>query len=150
MWNNKKKDTPQKNTIIPSAGTPSLNSIVQGTNLEGTISAESDIRIDGTIKGSLTCKAKVIIGPTGYVDGEIQCANSLIEGRFVGTLQVSNLLHIKETADVNGDISTGKLIVEPGAVFNVSCNMSNKSGNGSVASTKEAKNIVKKAAKVNG
>lgn len=100
-----------------------LNSLVKGTVIEGNVVAESDIRIDGTIKGILSCNAKVIIGPTGFIDGEIKCVNAIIEGKFEGTLRVSELLHVKETADVNGDIKTNKLMVQPGAIFNVACNM---------------------------
>ena len=100
-----------------------LNSLVKGTVLEGTISSENDIRIDGIIKGTLTCKAKVIIGPTGFIDGEVRCENAIIEGKFEGNLKVNDLLHVKETAIVNGDIKTNKLVVQSGAVFNVLCNM---------------------------
>lgn len=99
-----------------------LYSLVKGTVLEGTISSENDIRIDGIIKGTLT-KAKVIIGPTGFIDGEVRCENAIIEGKFEGNLKVNDLLHVKETAIVNGDIKTNKLVVQSGAVFNASCNM---------------------------
>lgn len=125
---NQKKETTQKKSNNGLSG--ALNSLVKGTHIEGTLSSENDIRIDGTIKGTLVCKSKVIIGPSGFVDGEIKCKNALIEGRFIGTLNVQGLLHIKESADITGEITTTKLIVDPGAIFNVSCNMSNqKDGN---------------------
>jgi cytoskeletal protein CcmA (bactofilin family) len=96
----------------------SLNSLVKGTIVEGTVSSESDIRIDGNIKGTLTCKAKVIVGPTGVIEGEIRCINAVIEGKFNGTLYVEELLHIRETAEVTGDVYTNKLTVQFGANFN--------------------------------
>jgi cytoskeletal protein CcmA (bactofilin family) len=65
----------------------------------------------------------VIIGPTGTVDGDIQCENAVIEGFFSGLLIVSDLLHIRETAKVEGDVHTKKLIVQSGSTFNVSCKM---------------------------
>ena len=75
-----------KSSPSPSpSGGHSLNSIVEGTNIEGTVNANSDIRVDGAIKGKLFCDAKVIIGPTGKVDGEIRCENAVIEGKFEGT-----------------------------------------------------------------
>lgn len=126
---NGKTDNSKNRTNVgaSSAGGHSLNSINQGTTIEGTIRAKSDIRIDGTIKGNLICEAKVIVGPTGQVEGEITCENAVMEGKFEGTLRVKELLNVRETAQVNGDVSTGKLIVQPGGVFNVSCNMSNGS-----------------------
>ena len=148
MFNNKKKDntSSSKKSIIPSATSHSLNTLVNGTFVEGTIKSESDIRIDGTIKGSLTCKAKVIIGPTGFIEGEIRCANAVVEGRFEGTMQVAELLNVRETAKVSGDVKTNKLIVQSGAVFNVSCVMGAASSNGKVDSIKAAKTFVKKPA----
>lgn len=110
-------------TTTNSTGIGALNSLVQGTVVEGTVRAESDIRVDGVIKGDLTCTAKVIIGPTGEVIGEIRCANAMIEGKFEGVLHVEDLLNVRETAVVKGEIHTGKLVVQAGAVFNVNCDM---------------------------
>ncbi|MBL7818755.1 MAG: polymer-forming cytoskeletal protein [Saprospiraceae bacterium] len=106
-----------------SANENALNSLVRGTKVEGTITADSDIRIDGTIKGTLVCTAKVIIGPSGLIDGEVKCQNAVIEGKFYGILRVSELLSIKETAEVVGDVTTAKLSVAPGAIFDVTCKM---------------------------
>ncbi len=100
------------------ANSMALNSLVKGTFVEGTVSSESDIRIDGNIKGVLTCKAKVIVGPTGVIEGEIRCVNAVIEGKFNGTLYAEELLHIRETAEVTGDVYTNKLTVQSGANFN--------------------------------
>ena len=107
-------------------GSLSINSIVQGTEVEGKLSAENDIRIDGSIKGSLSCKGKVIIGPSGSVEGDITCHNAVIEGIFEGILDVKETLNVRETATISGEINTDKLIVQSGAVFNVSCKMGGK------------------------
>lgn len=142
---NKKKDNTQKKTTTTS-NSHALNSLVIGTEMEGTIKSETDFRVDGTIKGTLDCDAKVIIGPQGYIDGTITCANALIEGRFTGNIVVKELLHIKENADIHGEVQTSKLVVEPGAVFNVSCNMNNSgSSNGSVRTSEEATKIASSA-----
>ena len=90
------------------------------------IHCEHDVRIDGTLKGSLTCDSKVIIGPTGLVDGDIECENAVIEGHFTGILTVRDSLQVKESANIKGDINTDKLVVHSGAVFNVSCLMKNE------------------------
>ncbi len=100
-----------------------LNSLVTGTQVEGTINAESDIRIDGFLKGILVCKGKVIIGPKGSIEGEIKAQNATIEGRFKGIIQIEDLLQVKETAIVDGEINTDKLAVSPGAKFNVTSKM---------------------------
>ena len=111
----------------PSKGNPTApagaNVLVKGTTVEGKIISEGDIRIDGIVRGSLDCKAKVVIGATGVVDGDITCQNALIEGKFDGKLIVKEMLSLRGTAQVNGDISTQKLVVEAGALFNVTCKM---------------------------
>lgn len=122
MFGNGKNTEEPKKTV---ASTPSgaLNVLVKGTVLEGSLRCESDLRVDGAIKGKLNCQAKVIIGPTGSVDGDIHCQNAVIEGKFKGKLMVTELLNVRETAEVDGEIITNKLIVQSGAKFNVSCKM---------------------------
>ena len=127
MFGNTKNET-KSNGVISTPSTSSSNSLIQGTNVEGSVYAEKDIRIDGTMKGTLVCKGKVIIGPTGTIIGDVQCENAVIEGRFDGILTVGEVLHVKETAKIEGDISTQKLIVQPGSIFNVKCKMGNQNG----------------------
>lgn len=119
--NSNKNDAAGRSANAPAAAGHSLNSISQGTVLEGTIRAKNDIRVDGEIKGTLECDAKVIIGPTGKIDGEVTCENAVIEGTLEGTLRVKEMLNVRETAVISGEVSTGKLIVQPGGVFNVRC-----------------------------
>jgi len=111
MFGSKKKGTDSFTKPANVPGTHSLNTLVHGTVVEGAIKAENDIRVDGVIKGSLTCNAKVIVGPTGSIEGEVRCVNAVIEGSFEGTLTVEE-----------------SLIVQSGAVFNVTCKMGNQAG----------------------
>lgn len=130
MFGNKSGDTKESTSRKVVGAGPSvlsINSMVQGTRMEGTLHADSDIRIDGELKGSLVCNGKLIIGETGKIEGDIKCSNAVIEGTFDGILNVKELLHIKETANINGEINTDKLIVQSGAVFNVSCKMGGQS-----------------------
>lgn len=122
MFKNKSKEN-GGSTPTPTGASGSTNSIVAGTSIEGSISANSDIRIDGSLKGILHCKGRVIIGPDGNVDGEITCQNAVIEGQFSGKMKVEDLLNVRESANIQGDVQTSKLLVQPGSVYNVSCSM---------------------------
>lgn len=126
----KKEEHKSNKTIAPS--TNALNSLVQGTFVEGKIKATNDIRIDGTIKGELFCDAKVIIGTSGVIEGTIKCQNAVIEGRFDGILNVTDLLHIRETAKVTGEVSYGKLVVQSGAIISGSYKVGGGKTNGSL------------------
>lgn len=99
------------------------NRIVEGTILKGDIISQADFRLDGELIGNFQSKGKIVIGLLGSVTGDIVCKNADIEGTFKGTIQVSELLNIKEKANVSGEVSVGKLSVEPGANFTATCKM---------------------------
>lgn len=100
-----------------------INIIGSGTNITGNIISENDIRIDGSLKGNLNTKGRLVIGQSGSITGEIQCNSADISGKIEGKILVSELLSLKETARVFGDIKTDKLAIEPNAVFTGTCNM---------------------------
>ena len=100
-----------------------LNRIVEGTHIEGDIKSDSNIRIDGYLKGTISLKGRLVLGPTGKIDGDINCKNADIEGKLNGTIEVDELLSLKSTAKLQGEISTNKLAIEPGAIFSGNCKM---------------------------
>ncbi|MBL7471777.1 polymer-forming cytoskeletal protein [Robertkochia sp. 1368] len=104
--------------------TSALNNLItKNTKIKGDISSESDIRIDGEVEGSILTTAKIVIGKSGKVTGKIQCENADFEGTFNGELKVNQVLSLKSSAVIEGDVVVGKLAVEPGASFNASCTM---------------------------
>lgn len=103
--------------------TPSLTMISEGTNLNGTINTENDIRIAGKTDGELITKGKLIVTSTGVVEGDIKVKDADIAGRIDGELKVSNKLTLRQSAIVEGDIFTKSLIVEEGAEIVGACRM---------------------------
>jgi cytoskeletal protein CcmA (bactofilin family) len=101
----------------------SVNLIGSGTAIKGDIITNSDIRIDGIIEGNIKVKGKLVVGGSGKIEGEIQCQNAEIFGEIIGQISVSELLSLKATAKLNGDIITNKLSIEPGAIFSGTCKM---------------------------
>lgn len=124
MFGNTKKPSTDNSSPSQSYSASGINSLVAGTSIEGSIKAQSDIRIDGDLNGNLECSGRVIIGADGRVTGEVVCQNAIIEGYIQGTLNVTDELDIRETGSVNGEVNTGKLKIAPGGIFNVNCNMS--------------------------
>ncbi len=100
-----------------------MNQFGQGTVLNGDITTEGDIRIDGRVNGSVTSRAKAVVGATGVIEGDIICLNAYIDGRVKGNIEVSELLILSKTAQVEGDIKIKKLVVEEGARFSGRCSM---------------------------
>jgi cytoskeletal protein CcmA (bactofilin family) len=96
---------------------------MEGTSIVGEVNSDSNIRIDGKVKGTVSARGRVIIGQSGVIEGEVICQSSDIEGTLVGKINCQDLLSLKATAKLQGDINTKKLAIEPGAVFTGNCSM---------------------------
>lgn len=115
--------TPAPVSTPTTSVSTSATSISDGAILDGQIRIEGDIKVDGVIKGSVTSKGKVLMGKTGKVDGDIICQNAEISGYVSGKLKVADILILKAGAQIDGDINTGKLVIESGVKFNGNCSM---------------------------
>ena len=104
-----------------------INLISIGTDITGDIKSNGDIRIDGSLTGNLNTKVK----------GEINCKNSEVAGIIEGKIAVGQLLNLKASSKIHGDIVTSKLSIEPGAVFSGNCKMSDTDTNAGVGIIKE-------------
>ena len=100
-----------------------LNRIVDGTVIEGTFNSQSNIRVDGTVTGTINTKGRLVVGPKGSIEGDVICNNAEVEGVIEGKIKVNELLALRATAKILGDIHTGKLAIEPGATFTGTCSM---------------------------
>ena len=109
--------------------------ISAGTVLKGDIISENDLRIDGTVKGNIKCSAKIIIGSTGLVDGNIEGANADVTGKVQGNIVVKEFLQLRSDCNVIGNLSAAKLQIDPTATFNGQCLM----GSGAALSTSSEK-----------
>ncbi len=114
----------------------SRNQFANGTEISGEIKSTGNVRIDGKLKGNINIKGRLVIGSTGFVEGDIMCNDCDILGKVVGKVTVSELLSLKASANIQGEINTKKLSIEPGAVFTGTCKMNGK---------QETKNFIQKA-----
>lgn len=117
MFNSKSKSS------FDATNSDASTMIGSGTTITGDMQSNGDIRIDGTLKGNLKGKAKIIVGADGVVDGNIEGLSADIMGRVNGVIKVQELLFLHGKTEVHGDIYAGKLQVEPTAVFNGNCHM---------------------------
>ena len=126
MFNTKKPITTvmsTEKTTSNGGGGNGTTLISSGTTIKGDISSNSDLRIDGTIIGNINSNAKIVIGNSGVVEGDINGNNADIVGKTSGTIKVKELLQLRGECVVNGNIYAGKLQVEPTATFNGQCHM---------------------------
>ncbi|GAB5525018.1 MAG: hypothetical protein Roseis2KO_28900 [Roseivirga sp.] len=99
------------------------NIIGKETLLEGSIESIGNIRIEGRVFGNAKAKAKFVMGSDAFVDGNVMARTAEVAGKITGNIEISELLILKPSAVINGDILTNKLVVEPGATFNGGCKM---------------------------
>ena len=85
------------------------NRIVEGTEITGDIISQADFRVDGQLIGNFTTSGKIVIAD--------------IEGEFYGIMKVEEILNVKSKASISGEVTCGKLSVQPGADFSASCVM---------------------------
>ena len=102
-----------------------FNALTAGSKIVGTITADSDYRIDGLIEGELNCTGKVVIGEAGRIKGTVNCQNAEIMGLMDGKITCQQQLSLRASGKIQGDVKTKTLIVEPGALFNGTCSMGN-------------------------
>lgn len=117
MFSKKSKSNDEES--IPS----SASIIGAGNVITGDITSNADLRVDGTVKGNVYAKAKVLIGPSGQIEGSLFCKEADVAGTICGNISSEGLLVLKGNASVEGDIQTSKLLMEPSVSFNGQCRM---------------------------
>jgi cytoskeletal protein CcmA (bactofilin family) len=120
---NRNNSTMAKQAAYGENSNQSINIISEGTKIKGDIIANGDIRIDGELIGNIAAKGKLVVGTEGRITGEVVCNNIEVAGIIKGKVKASELLNMKATSQIEGDIVAGKLSVEPGSVFSGTCTM---------------------------
>ena len=100
-----------------------LNIIGQGTRITGDLVSNGDFRVDGAIEGHVKVGQRLVIGGTGKILGNIEADSATVAGHIKGNITVKNILELKPSAKIDGDIVTNKMVIESGAQFNGRCTM---------------------------
>jgi cytoskeletal protein CcmA (bactofilin family) len=87
--------------------------IGRGTRIVGEITDCAKLEIQGTVEGSIIADA-LVVREGGVVKGDLQAAHAEIHGQFKGRLDVRDLLDVRSTGRVEGELSYGKLAVAMG------------------------------------
>lgn len=80
--------------------------------------SEELIILDEQLTGNLFCAEKVSIEHRGTLNGNIASKTCTVTGTVNGDILSLDLLDIKSTAVVRGDIQSAAVNIEPGAVIN--------------------------------
>lgn len=111
----------------------SQNIIGKGTIIDGNLSAEGDLILEGTVRGDVATKATLLVSPSAIVEGNIVAHHAEVSGRVNGTVQAHGLLIIKASGIIDGDVITKNLNVESGSTFNGRFKVGGQATNGKQA-----------------
>lgn len=100
-----------------------ITQISTSTTIKGDIIGDSDVRVAGTIVGSINIIGDLIIEKTGVVEGEIKVKNATVAGTIKGNIECAEKLTLESSSKFMGNIKIKQLIIENGAVFQGGCVM---------------------------
>ncbi|MGB3617822.1 MAG: polymer-forming cytoskeletal protein [Catalinimonas sp.] len=122
MFSSNNNKEPRRDARQPE-GSDLSNHIQKGTTITGDVETVGNIRIDGRVIGNVRSKARVVFGDSAHMEGDVHAQNAEVQGYIKGKMEVGEMLTLKPTAKIDGDIYTNKMLVEAGAVFNGGCHM---------------------------
>jgi cytoskeletal protein CcmA (bactofilin family) len=95
----------------------------QGSRVEGKLTFEGSVRIDGHVEGEISAQDTVIIGEGADITAQIEANSVIVHGRVSGDITARKRVELKAPATVVGNISTPSFVVHEGVVFEGHCTM---------------------------
>ena len=119
MFGKKKNSTSgignSSNNVEESSFQNQTSVITQGTRIEGKVQSSDSIRIDGHIIGEVHCKNKLVIGPSGKIEGDVRAGDCNSSGSIEGNTTIAGTMNLTSTAKFKGILNAQKLNVDEGA-----------------------------------
>ena len=97
--------------------------IGKGTYIEGKLSVQSSVRIDGIIIGEIISTDTIVIGEDGNIRGDVISENVLVGGKVEGNIYATNRIVLETKSEVKGDLISPSVTISEGTIFNGSCKM---------------------------
>jgi cytoskeletal protein CcmA (bactofilin family) len=94
-----------------------------GTSIQGKLSFETSVRIDGNLSGEVTSTQALLVGKGGRIEAKIDTRVLAVEGVVKGPVVAKEKIEIFPGGVIEGDISTPILVVHEGSAFDGKCSM---------------------------
>jgi cytoskeletal protein CcmA (bactofilin family) len=100
----------------------------KNVTVKGQIFAREDLTIDGEVEGTVEChEHRLTIGPNARVQAGLKAREINIHGSIQGNVDATDKIDIKKEAKLVGDIKTSRIVIEDGAYFKGSIDISKAS-----------------------
>lgn len=107
------------------AGRTGSAALGKNVTVKGQIFAREDLTIDGEVEGTVECQEhRLTIGPNARVQAGLKAREIIIHGSIQGNVDASDKIDIKKEAKLVGDIKTSRIVIEDGAYFKGSIDIS--------------------------
>jgi cytoskeletal protein CcmA (bactofilin family) len=108
---------PERGVIMFNKNTEKLESLIgANSNFKGDIDTKGTLRIDGSMEGNVNADW-LILGEKALMKGDVLARGIVVGGRIEGNLKAKEIIEIKAKGQVYGDVSTNKLTVVEGGLF---------------------------------
>ena len=114
----KRDDEPRSNGDVNAV-------LGRGTEFEGKLTFEGEVRIAGRFKGEIFSKDRLQIDDSAKINAEITAGTVVVYGEITGNVKALQMIELKASARVKGNLETPSLIIEKGAIYEGSCRMEN-------------------------
>ena len=94
-----------------------------GSRIEGKLSFEGSVRIDGEINGEINAKETIIIGESAVISAQIQANSVVIHGRVQGDVTARKRVELRAPARLTGNLNTPSVVINEGVLFEGHCTM---------------------------
>lgn len=113
---------PSASNLTPSSTRDVQAHLGPGSRVEGKLTFEGGVRVDGQIEGEISAQ-DMIIGEGAEITAQIQASTVVVQGRVTGDITARKRVELKAPATVIGNISTPSLVIHEGVVFEGHCTM---------------------------
>lgn len=111
------------------------SALSSGTLVQGKLTFDGPVRIDGQLSGEISSSSLLIVGPNGKIDASVQAAQLVIFGHVKGEVIVKKKVRIHSSGILEGEIRCPSLTVEEGGVLNAECIVAKETGQRSLTLT---------------
>jgi cytoskeletal protein CcmA (bactofilin family) len=101
----------------------SMTFIGEGTRILGDMSVEHDLRVEGSVQGSVSVGGTLVLSVTGSINGDVASRSAALAGHLNGNIHVQERLTLENKSVLIGDLRARELVVQEGAIFQGNCSM---------------------------
>ena len=91
--------------------------IAEGLSIEGEVTCDEELTVDGTLRGKLSCSATVQVSASGVVEADVNADTLSVEGQITGDVAATHRVDLQTGGRLVGDVRTARLTIADGASF---------------------------------